>query len=113
MNIFDGHLALGVRPKLTSIARSLLSCEGKIFKNFMRIVDWRRHEFWCLPACVAEHNALITGAFILIASGIDALRDVGGLGVEQHFDLRVTPVKALLLITNIFDRAACRGLNRI
>src|SRR5450631_2210388 len=113
MHIFDRHLAFGVRPELTRIARTSLSFKGKILEYFVGVVDRRRHEFWCLAARVAEHNSLIARAFILVAGGIDALRDVGGLGVQKHLDLRGLPVKSILLITDILNRAARRGFYRV
>ena len=111
--IFDRHLAFGVWSKLAGFARTSFSFEGKILKNFVRVVDWRRHELWCFAAGVAEHDSLIARPLILIAGGVDALRDVGGLGMEQDLDLCISPVKSLLLIADAFDRAARRGLDRV
>src|ERR1700730_10500385 len=111
--IFDGHLAFGVRPKLGGFARAGLSLKGKLFENFVRVVNWRRHERRSFTASVAEHNSLIARSLVLIASSVDALRDVGGLGMEQHLDLRVSPVETVLLVADILDRATRRGLDRV
>ena len=78
------HLALGVGAERLFAPR--MARFGEIAKDLVRVLDRRRHEFRGLAAGVAEHDALIARAFILVAGRVDALRDVGGLGVQQHLD---------------------------
>ena len=77
----------------------------------MGVIQRRRHEFRRFTAGVAEHDALVARAFILIAAGVYALRDVRGLRVQQHLDLGVAPVKAVLLVADVLDRVADRRLH--
>ena len=72
----------------------------------MRVIDRRRHQLGRLAAGVAEHDALVAGALVLVAGGVDALGDVGGLRVQQHFDLGVAPMEAVLLVADVLDRRA-------
>ena len=67
----------------------------------MRIVERRGHQLLGLAAGVAEHDALIAGAFVLVAGGVDAHRDVGGLGMEMHVDLGVAPGEAGLVVADV------------
>ena len=102
------HLALGVGAEGLLAAR--VARFGDEAEDFVRVIDRRRHQFRRLAAGVAEHDALIARAFVLVAGGVDALRDVGGLGVQQHFDLGVPPVEAVLLVADLLDRRAGRFL---
>ena len=79
------HLALGVGAERLFPAR--MARLGNEAKDLVRVLNWRRHEFRGLAAGVAEHDALVAGAFVLVAGRVDALRDIGGLGVQQHFHL--------------------------
>ena len=74
----------------------------------MAVVQRRRHQDRGLAAGIAEHDALVARAFILVAAGIDALGDVRRLGMQQDFDLGGLPVKTLLLVTDILDGGARR-----
>lgn len=72
----------------------------------MRDVDRQRHELGGLVAGVAEHQALVAGALLvelvlvaldaLLVGGVDALRDVRGLGADGHRDAAGGAVEALL-----------------
>ena len=77
----------------------------------MGVIERRRHEFRSFTAGVTEHDALIACAFILIAASVYALRDIRGLRVQQHLDLGVAPVKAVLLVADFLDRVADRRLH--
>ena len=70
------------------------------------VVDRRRHQLRRLAAGIAEHDALVAGAFVLVAGGVDALGDVGRLGVQQDLDVAVFPVEAGLLVADVPDREA-------
>ena len=78
---------------------------GEPLRELVRVADRRRHELGRLVARVAEHQALIAGALLLVealALG-HALRDVGrlrldrrehgaGVAVEAHLRARVADV---------------------
>ena len=85
---------------------------GHALEDAVSVEDRRRHQLRRLAAGVAEHDALVAGALVLVAGGVDALRDVGGLGVEQNFDLAVLPVEALLLVADVADRRTRQVLDR-
>ena len=74
----------------------------------MAVVDRRRHQVGRLAAGIAEHDALVAGAFLALPVGgiVDALGDVGRLGVQQHVDLGRLPVEAVLLVADGADRLA-------
>ena len=73
-------------------------------QDLVGIIERRRHQLRRLAAGVAEHDALVARALVLVARGVDALGDVGGLRVQQDFDLGVPPVEAVLLIADVLDR---------
>ena len=69
----------------------------------MAVVDRCRHQCIGLTAGVAEHDALVASALILVVTGVDALSDMSGLRVQQDFHLGILPVKAVLLVSDILD----------
>ena len=73
-------------------------------QDFMRIIQRRRHEFRRFAAGITEHDALVARAFILIAGGVHALRDMRRLGMQVAFNIGMLPMKAFLLIPNVMDR---------
>ena len=75
----------------------------------MGIVDRRRHQFRGLAAGIAEHDALVAGALVLVAPGIDARGDIGRLAVQQDVDPGGLPVEARLLVADGLDRLAGGG----
>ncbi len=74
----------------------------------MRELDRRRHQLGRLAAGIAEHDALVARALVLVAGGIDALGDIGRLLVDQAFDLGMLPVEAFLLVADRLDALARR-----
>ena len=72
----------------------------------MGVVDRRRHQRVGLAAGVAEHHALVAGALVLVAGGIDALGDVGRLRMQVAGDLRLVPAEAVLVVADVMDRHA-------
>ena len=76
---------------------------GEALEDLVRVEDRRRHELGRLAAGIAEHDALVAGALILVVGGIDALGDVGRLGVQQHVDLGILPVEPVLLVADGLD----------
>ena len=79
----------------------------------MGVVDRRRHQRFGLAAGVAEHDALVAGALVLVAGGVDADGDVGGLRVDQDLDVGLLPVEAGLLVADILDRMAGGGFDQL
>ena len=111
VDVADRHLALGVGSE------RLLAAGVARFRNdaqdLLRVLDRRRHQLRRLAAGVAEHDALVAGALVLVAAGVDALGDVGRLLVQQHLDLGVAPMEAFLLVADRLDRRARRLLDRL
>ncbi len=66
----------------------------------------RRHQCRRLVAGKSEHHALVAGPFVLVAGGVDPLRDVGRLTVDVALDRRPLPMKILLLVADVADRLA-------
>jgi hypothetical protein len=77
-------------------------------------VDRRRHERallvdLALGAGVAEHHALVAGAFLFLALlllGVDAHGDVGRLAVQQHLDVGAVIREAVLVVADVLDHTA-------
>ena len=105
--VLHGDLALGVG------AQHLLPAGVARFRdqpqNLVGVEDRRRHQIRGLVAGIAEHDALIAGAFFLVGAGlqrVDALRDVSGLRMQQDFNVAGVPVETLLLVADVLDRRA-------
>ena len=99
--IADRHLTLGVGPERLCLARTARLRHQ--LENAVSVVDRSRHQFGCLAARVAEHDALVAGALVLVAGRVDALRNVGRLRVQMNFDARLLPMKAGLLVSDVLD----------
>ena len=76
-------------------------------------MDRRRHQRVGLAAGIAEHDALVAGAFVLVAGGVDADGDVGGLRVDQDLDVGLLPVKAFLLVADVLHRLTRRSFDQL
>ena len=92
--------------ELAGLAGLLFAGRGKILEDLVRIIDWGRHQLRRLAAGVTEHDALVARAFVLVAGAVHALRDIGGLGMQQDFDLGVFPVETVLLVPDVLDGGA-------
>src|SRR3546814_6143346 len=108
--ITQRHLTLGIRLKERSRARMAIGRQP--FEDLVTVIERGRHEIGGFIAGKAEHDALITRAFILVAAGIDALRDIRGLGVQMVFEDQRLPVEAGLLITDFATGAPPRLFDR-
>jgi hypothetical protein len=109
--VLQRELALRIgleQRRLTRVARV-----SHHLQHVVRILDRRRHQLRGLVRRVAEHDALVARAFILVAGGFDALRDVGGLAVQVNLHLRLLPVEALLRIADVLDGLACELLGEL
>jgi len=103
-DIAQGHLALGIWTKLRLFPGMAGFCQQ--FQDLVAIGDRRWHQHRGFVAGIAEHDALIARAFVLIARGIDALGDMRRLRVQQHFDFAVGVMEAVLLVTDFLDGLA-------
>ena len=92
-------LALGVG--LEERRRARVAVVGHALEDLVAVVERRGEEVGGLVGGVTEHDALVAGAFVLVAGGIDALRDVRRLAVEMVFELGGLPVEAVLLIADL------------
>src|SRR3546814_7783747 len=82
---------------------------GHPFEDTVGIIKRGGQQVGGLVRGVTEHDALIAGAFVLVAALVDALRDVRRLRVEVVLELGGLPVEAGLLVTDPLDGFA-RGL---
>ena len=67
----------------------------------MGILDRRRHQLGRFRAGIAEHDPLIPGPV-----PVNALGDMGGLGVQQVLHLQGIPVELVLFIPDVPHAAA-------
>ncbi len=104
VDIAQGHLALGVGAEHRFGAG--MPGLGQGMQDRMGVIDGGRHQLGGLGAGETEHDALVAGAFVLVARGVDALGDVGRLGVDQHLDLGAAPMETVLLIADVADGGA-------
>ena len=107
VDIFQRHLAFGIRPQQGQFAR--VPVFGNQAQDFMRVENRRRHKARRFAAGIAEHDALIARAFILVAGRIDAHRDIVGLRVNIDLHIGPLPVKAFLRVAD-FAHGVARGL---
>ena len=103
----QGDLALGVGLKERRGAR--MAVGGHLLQDLVAVIERRRHQVGGFVAGEAEHDALVAGAFILVAAGVDALRDVRRLRVEVVGEVERLPVEAVLLIADALtvSRTVC------
>ena len=102
VNILQSHLAFGVGTEPWLVAG--VAGVGHGAQDAVGQVNRRRHQHVGLAASVAEHDALVAGALVLVVAGIDALGDVARLGMDIDVDLGVTPMEAVLFVADIADR---------
>ncbi len=103
------HLALGVRAELRRRPLAGFAGVRQVLENFVGVEHRRRHQRRGLVGGVAEHDALVAGALFLVVAGLQrvhALRDVGGLRMQQDVDLRLLPMEAFLLVADVLHRQA-------
>ncbi|GJD75898.1 hypothetical protein CFIICLFH_4144 [Methylobacterium goesingense] len=99
-------LALGIGAELGGVALLALARVGEVLEDLVGVVDRRRHQLGRLVGRVAEHDALVARALVLVAGRVDALGDVGGLGVQVDRDVVVLPVEARLLVADVLHHRA-------
>ena len=99
MLIPHGKLGFRVRSQHGRLAR--FADLGQTFEDRVRILDRRGHQCVGLTAGISEHDALIARAI-----GIDTLRDMRGLFVQQVGDFHRLPVETVLLVSDAFHSFA-------
>ena len=104
VHVFERHLAFRIRAQAGLGAR--MAGLGERLQNGMGEMDRGRHQHLGLAAGVAEHQALVAGTLVLVASGVDALGDVRRLAVHVDLHLGLLPVKPLLLVANLTHAGA-------
>ncbi len=110
--VLVGHGDLTLRIRLQKRAAGVTRL-GHALQDLVRIVDRRRHQIRRLGAGIPEHDALVARAFVLVSGSVHALRNMGGLLMQQDFDVGGLPVEALLLVSDVLDRLASRFLDLV
>ena len=107
--VAQGHLAFGIR--LQERRHAAVTVIRHLLEDAVRIIQRRRHQIRGFIGGVTEHDALVAGAFVLVAAGIDALGDVRRLRVQVVFKGQILPVEARLFITDALHRLAHGALD--
>ena len=102
------HLALGVGAEQRRAALLRVPRHGEIVQDLVRVVDRRRHQLRRLAAGVAEHDALVAGALVLVAgcSASTPCAMSADCGCSRTSISALLPVEALLLVADVADRHA-------
>ena len=80
-------------------------------QNLVTVIQRRGHQIGGFVGRVTEHDSLIACAFVLVATGINALGKVRGLAVQIVHECQGFMMETGLLIANFFDRAADCGFD--
>ena len=107
--VTQGHLRFGVGFQKRSCAR--MAVGGHARQNLVAVIERRGHQIGGLVGGIAEHDALIAGAFILVAAGVHALRDMRGLAMQAVDEFKLFPVETVLFIADLADGFAHGGLD--
>jgi hypothetical protein len=102
--VAHGQLAFRVRAQRRLLAR--FAHLGEAAEDRMGILDRRRHQVGRLVHGVAEHDALVARAFVLVVGGVHALGDMGGLLVQEVQHVAGVPVELVLLVADVLDAVA-------
>jgi hypothetical protein len=114
--VVEGDLGLPVRAEVGQDAR--LAHLGEAVGETVGQPDRHGHEVFGLVDGVAEHHSLVAGALAvevflgalgpLLVRGVDALGDVGRLGVDRRHDAAGVAVEAdgLAVVADALDRLA-------
>ena len=104
IDVLKRDLALGVGTERGLIAG--VACPRQRPQDVVRQVDRRGHQLVGFAARIAEHDSLVAGAYVLVAAGVDALGNIGRLGVHEAIDLRRPPMEPVLLVADAADTIA-------
>ena len=102
--ITQRHLALGIRFQKRRCARMPISRHP--LQDLVAVIERRRHQIGGFIGGIAKHDPLIACALVLVVAGINALRDVDGLGVKPVDEFELLPVEPVLLIADFAHRVA-------
>ena len=93
--VFEGKLALGVRPQVGHRGGVLPPDGGQFLKDAVGEGQRERHIVVGLVAGVAEHNALVAGALFAVAVPVHAHCDVAALGLDDGHNATGVGVEAV------------------
>ena len=77
--VLNGELALGIRPKVRHELELVVADIGQDLKDLVAQIQRQGHVVLRVPACVAEHHALVSGALVLPVLALHAAVDVRAL----------------------------------
>ena len=106
--VLDGELGLGVRPEIWHKVVAPVTDIGEHLQCKMRQVKRKRHVFFGIPAGIAEHHSLVSGALLLRVGADHAPVDVGTLlvdGGEDSTGVAVEHVSRLVVADLVYDLA--------
>ncbi len=107
--VLQRDLALGVGLEEGGGAR--MAVGGHALEDLVAVVERGGHQPGRLVGGVAEHDALVARALVLVAALVDAHRDVRGLRMQVVREAERVPVEARLLVADPLDRRADRVLD--
>ena len=84
---------------------------SEALEDLVAVIERRGHQARGLVGRVAEHDALVARAFVLVGTFIDAHRDFRRLAVEIVLEGELVPVEARLLVTDFLDGVADGSLD--
>ena len=102
--IAHGKLRFGIWAKGRLGAR--FADFGQTAQHRVGELDRRGHQRVGFIRGIAEHDALIACALVLVGAGVHALCDMGGLLVQQVGDFAGGVVEFFLLIADVLDAGA-------
>ena len=102
--VAQGELAFRIRFEERGGAGLAILREA--VEDLVAVIERSRHQVGRLVGGVTEHDALVPGAFVLVAAGIDALRDFARLTVEMVLQRQRFVVETVLLVSDLAHRAA-------
>ena len=110
--VFDGDLRLGVGAQVAH-RLALAADHGQLLEDHVREDERRGHHLARLVAGVAEHDALVAGALLLLGLAHDAAVDVGRLLVDGRKDAARVAVELVFAagVADAPDHAARHALH--
>ena len=107
--VAQGHLAFGIGLKKRRSARMAVC--GHALKDLVAVIQRRGHQVRGFSRGIAEHDALVASAFILVVACVYTLRDMCRLAVQVIFEAQGFPVEARLRVADFLNGAADCGFN--
>ena len=112
---YDELMADSNRMSFDDVQKSLANPEtleaslrylGESLEDIMAVLKGGGHELRRFGGRIAEHDALVASALVLVIPRVDSHRDVSGLGVEMAAEVRSLPVKTFLFVADVLDGGA-------